>query len=87
MGLLRNGSEEAALPLKLRGGSVAATTQRGVWTRGCDVIGPHHFTTAWTEKIPNAATTPFVLQMKDTPTPPGPSGVKRRMLTLLGVGA
>ena len=83
MGLLRNGSEEAAYPLKLRGGSAGPCIQRGVWTRGCDVIGPHHFTTAWTEKIPNAATTPFVLPMKDAPVPP--SGTVP-MLTLMGVG-
>ena len=79
MGLLRNGSEEAALPVKLRG----VRSNRAEWTRGCDVIGPHHFTTAWTEKIPNAATTPFVLPMKDTPAPP--SGATP-VMTLMGVG-
>ena len=84
MGLLRNGSEEAGLPIKLRGGSASETTQRSAWTRGCDVIGPHHFTTAWTEKIPNAATTPFVLPMKDAPAPPTGT-VPMRML--MGVGS
>ena len=85
MGLLRNGSEEAALPIKLRGGSDAATTQRSVWTRGCDVIGPHHFTTAWTEKIPNGDTNNYVLPMK-TATPPAPTGISRRLFALMGVG-
>ena len=66
MGLLRNGTEEAALPLRLRG----ARNVRAEWTRGVDVFGGHRFTTAWTEQIPQASAAPFVLPMKTAVVPP-----------------
>ena len=68
--LLQNGLTNGLLPIKELGGGIRNT--RSGWNRMPEMKS-HHFTTAWTEKIPNTSTMPYLLPYKvaaSSPTPP-----------------
>lgn len=68
--LLQNGLTNGLLPIKEFGGGIRTT--RSGWNRMPEMKA-HHFTAAWTEKIPNTSTVPYLLPYKvaaSSPTPP-----------------
>jgi hypothetical protein len=59
--LLINCYPESLYPLRFRGGHMASTC---VVEKNRTFFAPHRFTSAWTEKIPNASTKPYILAYK-----------------------
>lgn len=61
MPLLRNFVEEAQFPLRFRGGGSAGMT---LALKDRTVFAPMKFTTDWSDALPDASTTPYVLPYK-----------------------
>jgi hypothetical protein len=80
--LLRNGVAESVIPSRIRG--AGSINDRSAWTRSSE-IRSMHFTTAWTEKLPETATSQWYLIPMKAAGPPPPSGALLTRM-ILGVG-